>query len=191
MTHESVTTGAVEIGQRVFLRPAWASDRAAFVALRRASRSEFERWEPEPAPGVDPFGDRSFDREISVVGDGGECRWLICRVGDGALVGRVTLGTIERGPFQNGRLGYWIGTEFSGRGYMTEAIGLVLRRAFGVMGLHRVCANIMPSNVGSRRVLERNGFVREGYSEKYLQIAGVWADHERWAITAEMDRTAR
>jgi ribosomal-protein-alanine N-acetyltransferase len=34
-------------------------------------------------------------------------------------------------------------------------------------------------------VLERNGFVKEGYSEKYLQVRGVWEDHERWAITRE------
>lgn len=188
MSNETVTSGAVEIGDRVFLRPARASDREGFVALRRASRAELERWEPKPPEGFDPFGDDAFGREINPPIDGTECRWLICRVGDGALLGRVTLGAIERGPFQNGRLGYWIGTDHSGRGYMTEAIGLVLRRAFGVMGLHRVCANIMPSNVGSRRVLERNGFVKEGFSEKYLQIAGVWEDHERWAITSERYR---
>lgn len=169
----------------MFLRPARASDRDAFVALRVASRAELERWEPRPPDGFDSFGADAFEREINPPIDGTECRWLICRLGDGALLGRVTLGAIERGPFQNGRLGYWIATEHRGRGFMTESIGLVLRRAFGFMELHRVCANIMPTNVGSRRVLEHNGFVREGYSEKYLQIAGVWEDHERWAITRE------
>lgn len=183
-----MTSGAVEIGDRVFLRPARASDREAFVALRRASRAELEGWEPRPPEGFDPFGDDSFEREINVPIDGTECRWLICRVSDGMLLGRITLGAIERGPFQNGRLGYWIGSEYAGLGYMTEAIGLVLQRAFGMMELHRVCVNIMPSNVGSRRVLERNGFVKEGYSEKYLQIAGVWEDHERWAITRDRFR---
>lgn len=180
-----MTSGAVEIGDRVFLRPAHESDRAAFVAMRSASRAELERWEPKPPAGFDPFGDDAFEREVHVPLDGTECRWFICRVVDGTLLGRVTLGAIERGPFQNGRLGYWIGTEFHGHGLMTEAIGLVLRRAFGLMELHRVCANIMPANIGSRRVLERNGFVKEGFSEKYLQIAGIWEDHERWAITHE------
>lgn len=170
---------------RVTLRHPTESDRAAFIALRRNSRDAIEPWEPLPPAGFDPFGDDAFDRELGSIADPAECRWLICRVDDGALVGRITLGAIERGPFQNARLGYWTGAAYQGQGYMTEAVGMTLRWAFGMMDLHRVCANIMPSNAGSRRVLERNGFVKEGYSEKYLQIRGVWEDHERWAVTRE------
>jgi hypothetical protein len=29
------------------------------------------------------------------------------------------------------------------------------------------------------------GFVREGFSRRYLKVCGRWADHERWAILAE------
>lgn len=176
---------AIETGPRVLLRHAREADRAPYVALRRASREYLERWEPIPPPGFDAFGFDAFDREIDRADTDSERRWLVCRVDDGALLGRIAMTAIERGPFQNGRLGYWTAHEHAGRGYMTEAIGLCLRHAFGPMGLHRVCANIMPTNGASRKVLERNGFVREGYSEKYLQIRGVWEDHERWAITAE------
>jgi [ribosomal protein S5]-alanine N-acetyltransferase len=90
-----------------------------------------------------------------------------------------------RGPSQSAFLGYWIGAPYARQGYMTEALQLALRHAFGVLKLHRVEANIMPANRASIALVKRAGFRREGYSPRYLKIAGHWADHERWALAAE------
>ncbi len=179
---------AVAIGERVMLRYPVEDDRAEFVALRLGSREHLERWEPIPVDGSDSFADSCFDREIENANTGREQRWLICLRDGGAIVGRIALGNIERGPFQNGRLGYWIGAEFAGQGLMGEALSLAVGHAFaksedGGLGLHRVCANTQPRNVASRRVLEKVGFACEGLSERYLQIQGVWEDHERWGMT--------
>ncbi len=54
------------------------------------------------------------------------------------------------------------------------------------MELHRLEANIQPSNTASLSLIERVGFKREGYSPRFQFIDGAWRDHERWAITAEM-----
>ena len=177
--------GVLVSGDRVALRYAAESDRDAFVALRRASRVYLERWEPLPPAGFNAYGDDAFDRDLGCACLEDQERWLIVRVSDGALVGRLAVTAIERGPFQNGRFGYWMGEAFAGKGYMTEALGLGLRRCFGPLGLHRVEANILPRNGASRRVLEKAGFRCEGVSPRYLQIAGSWADHERWAVTVE------
>ena len=53
----------------------------------------------------------------------------------------------------------------------------MLRTAFDELGLHRVEAGTLVHNVGSQRVLERNGFVRFGLAPQYLRIAGRWQDH--------------
>jgi [ribosomal protein S5]-alanine N-acetyltransferase len=181
------------IGQRVLLRFPTILDREEFVALRRASRDHLERWEPIPPSGLDLYSNEAFDRELETHNTPDSQRWLVCMKDSGAIAGRIALGNIERGPFQNGRFGYWIGSAFAGQGLMSEALSLAVTHTFapvdsGGLGLHRVCANIMPSNVASRRVLEKVGFVKEGYSEKYLQIQGVREDHERWARTAEQMR---
>ena len=70
-------------------------------------------------------------------------------------------------------------------GYMTEALQLALHYAFKSLRLHRLEANIQPSNAASIALVKRAGFVLEGYSERYLKVCGRWRDHERWAITAE------
>jgi ribosomal-protein-alanine N-acetyltransferase len=73
---------------------------------------------------------------------------------------------------------------------MTEGMDGVLRHAFKTLKLHRVEANVQPGNTGSIALLERSGFRREGFSPRYLKVAGRWRDHERWAILAEDRRRA-
>jgi ribosomal-protein-alanine N-acetyltransferase len=110
---------------------------------------------------------------------------LICRREDGAILGAVNLNEIVRGPAQSAFLGYWIGAAHARQGYMTEALQLALRHGFGILKLHRVEANILPVNRPSIALVRRAGFRREGYSPRYLRIAGRWADHERWALLSE------
>lgn len=178
-------------GERVLLRYPMESDRAELVALRSGSKDRLIEWEPIPPSGADLFGAGYFERELENCNTEREQRWLIIERSTGKIAGRITLGNIERGPFLNGRFGYWIGTGFEGKGLMSEGLGLAAQHAFkatdeGGLGLHRVCANIMPSNVRSRALLVRVGFVKEGYSKGYLQIRGVYEDHERWAMTVGM-----
>jgi len=103
----------------------------------------------------------------------------------GVVAGRITMSTIERGPFQSCRLGYWVSADQNGRGLATRAVAEVKQRAFGEFGLHRVEAGTLLHNLGSQRVLERNGFVRFGLAPAYLNIAGSWQDHAMYQSVAE------
>jgi len=117
--------------------------------------------------------------------------FFIIRVADDELIGTIALSQIFRKRFQNAYLGYLLGAGFTGSGYMTEAVRLILRFAFRELKLHRIEANVQPDNEPSRAVLRRCGFSMEGYSQKYLKIGGRWRDHERWAIIRENWRPGR
>lgn len=109
--------------------------------------------------------------------------WVITE--DRELAGVINVSEIVRGVFCSGYLGYYSLAPHNGHGHMTRGLAAVLNDVFRVNGLHRVEANIQPGNDDSRRIVQRPGFRLEGFSLRYLKIAGRWRDHERWALTVE------
>jgi [ribosomal protein S5]-alanine N-acetyltransferase len=67
---------------------------------------------------------------------------------------------------------------------MKQALGLLTRKAFRELKLHRLEANIQPANTASTALVRACGFKREG-SERYLKTGRRWRDHDRWAISAD------
>ena len=164
---------------RVYLRPPELADREEFTALMHASRSFHRPWASAPA---------DDERFLAYIVDSARADFdasLVCRLDDGAIVGFFNLSQIARRSMQSAYLGYAAGVTYAGRGYMREGIGLVLRRAFQTLKLHRVEANIQPGNAPSIALAQGAGFHREGFSPRYLKIGGRWRDHERWALLAE------
>jgi ribosomal-protein-alanine N-acetyltransferase len=172
-------TSKMPRGKKVFLRFPSSEDFAEFTALNKSSR-KFHRNLVAP-----PTDEKSFNDFLNRNTLETDRCFLICRAEDGAIVGGAALSQIFRKVFQNAYLGYYLAEKYTGKGYMTEAVELVLRYAFKELKLHRVEANVQPENKSSIAVLQRCGFRREGFSPKYLKIGGRWRDHERFAITAE------
>ena len=73
----------------------------------------------------------------------------------------------------------------AGHAYVAEAVVVVLQFAFDQLQLHRIEICIVPRNTNSRRVVEKLDLRCEGVAERFLEIAGTWEDHLRFAITAE------
>jgi ribosomal-protein-alanine N-acetyltransferase len=107
------------------------------------------------------------------------------RTAENELAGVININEIVRGTFRSGYLGYYAFVPHQGRGDMTAGLQAVISRAFRVLRLHRLEANIQSDNEPSRRLVQRLGFRQEGFSPRYLKAAGRWRDHERWALTAE------
>jgi len=95
----------------------------------------------------------------------------------GRIAGVVALSNVVRGPLQSANLGYWVAEQANGKGLATKAVAELIPIAFGELGLHRLEAGTLVDNVGSQRVLEKNGFERIGIAHGYLHIGGAWRDH--------------
>ena len=166
-------------GRSVWLRAPMLGDYSDWAELRAMSRDHLTPWEPqwqrdELSRGSYRRRVRHYQREAR---DDLGYAYLIFSEADDRLVGGLTLSNVRRGVTQTGVLGYWIGKPHVGRGYMTEAVRAAIGFAFDTLHLHRVEAATMPSNTASIRVLERNGFRREGFARQLLKINGVWEDH--------------
>jgi ribosomal-protein-alanine N-acetyltransferase len=106
-------------------------------------------------------------------------------IAGGELAGVVNVSEIVLNNFRSAFLGYYAFTPHAGTGVMTRGLALVVTRAFRRYRLHRLEANIQPDNLASIALVKRLGFRLEGYSPRYLRIAGRYRDHERWAVTVE------
>ncbi|TYS28172.1 GNAT family N-acetyltransferase [Bacillus pumilus] len=98
------------------------------------------------------------------------------------LIGTISLSSVERGPIEGALLGYVLDEKHGGKGYMTEAIRLIIEYAFDELHLHRIEAGVKPDNIGSIRVLEKTGFENEGLNRKKVKVNGEWEDHYLFAI---------
>jgi ribosomal-protein-alanine N-acetyltransferase len=176
------------VGWRMRLRTLTEDDYEGWYSVRARCREWLVRWEPRPAGTPAMAEDRaSFaarcaarERERQLGGGIGFGIFV-----EGRLGGEITLSSIQRGPFQQAYIGYWIDEELAGNGLASEAVVVVLRYAFEELGLHRVEIAIVPRNWPSRRVVQKLGLREEGTAIGFLEIDGTWEDHVRYAVTSD------
>jgi ribosomal-protein-alanine N-acetyltransferase len=177
-------------GDRVFLRSPERGDYEAWASLRAGSRDFLSPWEPNWPP--DALSRASFRARVARYAEDwrtDQAYNFFLFANDETLVGGIGLSNIRRGVSETASLGYWVGEPFARQRYMTSALPLVVDFAFERLGLHRLEAACLPSNIPSRSLLARAGFQQEGYAREYLCIAGKWQDHLLFAILRG-DRTA-
>ena len=185
-----IRTSGLELrGRRVTLRPLAVTDFEQWQEVRRRCAEWLLKWEPARLDGYpDPVEDRrafaarcgARERERQLGSGYGFGIFLGPR-----FAGEVNLSGIQRGPFQNGFVGYWIDEAVAGNSYTPEAVAVILRFCFEEVGLHRVQIAIIPRNAPSRRVVGKLDLREEGIAVRFLEINGVWEDHVCYAITAE------
>jgi [ribosomal protein S5]-alanine N-acetyltransferase len=170
-------------GNRVFLRPPERGDYEAWASLRAGSRDFLSPWEPSWPP--DALSRASFRARVARYADDwrtDQAYNFFIFATDETLIGGIGLSNIRRGVSETASLGYWVGEPFARQRYMTAALPLVVDFAFERLGLHRLEAACLPSNIPSRALLAGAGFTQEGYAREYLCIAGKWQDHLLFAI---------
>jgi ribosomal-protein-alanine N-acetyltransferase len=176
-------------GRRVVLRPLVPDDFDGWREVRTRCADWLIKWEPAR---IDGYPDPVEDRRAFAARCGARERERQLGSGygfgvfvNGAFAGEMNLSGLQRGPFQNGFIGYWIDEALAGQGYTPEAAAVLIRFALEEVGLHRIQVSIIPRNAPSRRVAAKLLLREEGIAERFLEIDGIWEDHVCYAITAE------
>jgi ribosomal-protein-alanine N-acetyltransferase len=174
----------------VLLRPLRREDQSEFVRVNEISRDHWTPWMPTLPPGQS--FDEVFEQGLVLAelrARGGTQVRFVAVLPDGRIAGFFALSQIFRGAFQNAYAGWRVSSDELGRGIATSGVIALLDLAFSPepegLGLHRVQANIIPSNRASIRVAEKVGFRLEGEAKDYLEIDGRWQDHLMFAKLAE------
>jgi len=151
------------------------------VRAARASRALHGRWAKAPSTRSE------FVAFIKRYGANAPAHagFLVLRNSDDALCGVFNFSEIVRNAFNSAYLGYYAFAPHAGDGLMTEGFALALDIAFRRLALHRIEVNVQPTNRRSLALVARLHFFCEGYSRRYVKIAGRWRDHVRFAMLVE------
>ncbi|MBS4172799.1 GNAT family protein [Bacillus sp. FJAT-49736] len=69
-------------------------------------------------------------------------------------------------------IGYYLAEDFWGKGIATESVHTLVKFLFEEVNINRIQAEVMPANEISKKVLLKNGFMKEGL----LRQASLWSD---------------
>ena len=138
------------------------------------NRKYFERnLPPRPANYFDPEGFKEITRELLTEQRNRAVYMHLIRDSQGVMVGRINL-SVLKGNRKTAELGYRIGENVSNLGYASEAVKLVLEKAFITYGFNRIIAGTATGNLASQRVLLKNGFTFSRMIENDLHIRNEW-----------------
>jgi RimJ/RimL family protein N-acetyltransferase len=123
-----------------------------------------------------------YSTALVLSGDGDFWQLAIERASDpGRVIGDVYF-TIKSTANATCEIGWTLHPDHTGRGYMTEAAGAVLKLAFSALGLHRASALLDPRNDASAALCSRLGMRAEAHFVEDLWFKGAWGDTTIYSI---------
>jgi RimJ/RimL family protein N-acetyltransferase len=112
-------------------------------------------------------------RDIKAVEDGRAIFWAIELKETGRVIGKCTLWQFSESNHR-AEVGYILNREHWRKGFMKEAMKLMIHCAFSDLGLHRLEADTDDNNAASLALLEKLGFQREGFFRERWYVNGKW-----------------
>lgn len=81
---------------------------------------------------------------------------------------------------KSAELGYWIGEYYWGKGIATKAVELITKYGFEKLQIIRIYSSVFENNIASMKVLEKNGFLKEGVFKKAVIKNEIIMDEHRY-----------
>ncbi|MEC0347873.1 GNAT family N-acetyltransferase [Peribacillus frigoritolerans] len=116
--------------------------------------------------------------------EAGGCPKSVAIIYRGEIAGTIGFNEINNAS-KIGRIGYWLGEGFQGKGIMTKALKAFIDYGFRELGLNRIEVSIAVENKRSRALAERQGFIEEGRLRQAEWLYDHYVDHIIYAKLAE------
>lgn len=183
MPEASATAGThapPRVDDRIVLRPWRAADLDDLVAHAddaRVSRGVSDRF---------PFPYTRADGEAFLAGRVVDMSVPVFAIEiDGRAAGGIGMRPFAGERRVGAEFGYWLGQRYWGQGVMTRVVAVFAPWAMDALALERLQATVVDFNVGSARVLEKNGFTEEGVHRRALRKQGQLHDLRMFARLRE------
>jgi [ribosomal protein S5]-alanine N-acetyltransferase len=173
---------------RLILNILHPNDADKVLSFYENNKEHFERWEPEREPNFYtlPYQRLSLSIEYNLMMQSKILRYWVFHPDDmQTIIGSVNFYNITRGSYFTCQLGYKFDQLYMGRGYAFESIQAGMEILLSDHKIHRIEANIMPSNYRSIHLIEKLGFSYEGLAVSSIHINNKWEDHARYAFINE------
>lgn len=162
---------------KIALRPLEASDRQRFAQLA----NNINIWNNVRNRMPHPYSEEDADEFISMaLTPGGPTIRAITL--DGTLAGVIGLHPAQDVYEGTAELGYWIGEPYWGRGLASAAVKEMIQIGFKELKLRRIFASAYDYNTASMRVLEKNGFEKEGVAKAAVLKNGKVFDEVKYGL---------
>lgn len=158
----------IKVRDGVHISPFRLSDQSA-LREHLSSKEIYDTTLTIPHPFLESHAEAWLQKRIEHAGRQEKLVAFAIRDADDNLIGGVGSDSLELGTSHRAEISYWLGVRFWGLGIMTDAVRAYVGYAFSELGLLRLTAHTFEFNVGSSRVLEKNGFKLEGLLRKHFR----------------------
>jgi ribosomal-protein-alanine N-acetyltransferase len=177
---------------RLILRPYTLDDAERLTELLQDP--EIYRWTASiPFPYTLDHAREFLSKRAADEANGATFAWAITDRKDGSVIGAIGLHDVvpDRG---HAELGYWLGEDYRGNGYATEAARRVISWSFEIGEFHRIQATYLPGNQGSAGVMRNIGMQEEGLLRGYgfkngehqdVYLQAILRDDRTWISTED------
>ncbi len=149
------------------------------------NKDHFEPYEPDRDPNFYNihFQKLTLSMEQSLMMQNKLFRlWFFKKNNFNTIIGSVNFYNLTYGPYCTCQIGYKLDQAYTKKGYAYEGIKKGMELFIEQHPkIHRIEANIMPSNLSSIKLIEKLGFEYEGLAKKNIRINFNWEDHYRYA----------
>lgn len=171
----------INVNERIHLSEFRSSDQAACVEHLQ-EKEIYDRTLRIPYP----YTNADYREWLKIVErttqqQGRRVTWAI-RNADGLLIGGTGFDGFQLGKSHRAEIGYWLAKPYWGRGIMTAVVRGVCEFAFSEFGLEKITTHVFDSNIASARVLEKSGFVQEGFLRRHYLKDGQFFDAKLYGL---------